>query len=112
MSLGRSFDHRSFLSRIVVNASSTPRVCLIDLFHGVVYCFLKFKKCGMYVCTRIDNGPWAEFEKVTGEDPEQQLVGEGKCPMTYLCTTHFIIHLPTFIQFIPKDLLVFCLSCP
>jgi hypothetical protein len=25
----------------------------------------------------------------------------------YLCPTHFIIHLPAFTQFIPKDLLVF-----
>jgi hypothetical protein len=31
----------------------------------------------MYVSTRIDNGPLAESEGVTGEDPEQQLVGEG-----------------------------------
>jgi hypothetical protein len=46
----------------------------------------------MYVCTRIDNGPFAESEEVVGEDPEQQLVGEGKCPLTYLCHTHFIMH--------------------
>jgi hypothetical protein len=49
----------------------------------------------------------AESKGVAGEDPEQQLVGEGKCPLTYLRPTHFIIHLPTFTQFIPKDLLVF-----
>jgi hypothetical protein len=48
----------------------------------------------MYVCTRIDNGSLAESEGVAGEDPEQQLVGEGKCPLTYLCPTHFIIHFP------------------
>jgi hypothetical protein len=35
--------------------------------------------------TRIDNGQLAESEGVAGEDPEQQLVGEGKCPLTYLC---------------------------
>jgi hypothetical protein len=46
-------------------------------------------------------------EGVAGEDPEQQLVGEGKFPLTYLCPIHFIIHLPAFTQFIPKDLLVF-----
>jgi hypothetical protein len=46
----------------------------------------------MYVCTRIDNGPFAESEEVVGEDPEQQLVGEGECPLTYLCHTHFIMH--------------------
>jgi hypothetical protein len=31
----------------------------------------------MYVCTRIDNGPFIESEEVAGEDHEQQLVGEG-----------------------------------
>jgi hypothetical protein len=66
----------------------------------------------MYGCTCIDNGPLAESEEDAGEDPEQQLVDEGKCPLTYLCPTHFIIHLPTFTQFVPKDLLVFYLSCP
>jgi hypothetical protein len=48
----------------------------------------------MDVWTRIDNGPLAESEGVVGEDPEQQLVGEGKCPLTHLCPTHFIIHSP------------------
>jgi hypothetical protein len=48
----------------------------------------------MYVWTRIDNGPLAESKGVAGEDPEQQLVGEGKCPLTHLCPTHFIIHSP------------------
>jgi hypothetical protein len=66
----------------------------------------------MYVCTRIDNGPFAESEEAAEEDPEQQLVGEGKCPLTYLCPTHFIIHLPAFTQLTPKDLLVFYSSCP
>jgi hypothetical protein len=37
----------------------------------------------MYVCTRIDNGSLVEFEEVAGEDPEQRLVGEGKCPLTH-----------------------------
>jgi hypothetical protein len=50
----------------------------------------------MYVCTHIDNCPLAESEEVAGEDPELQLVGEGKSPLTYLCPTHFIIHLPAF----------------
>jgi hypothetical protein len=54
----------------------------------------------------------AESEEVAGEDPEQQLVGESKCHLTYLCPTHIIIHFPTFTQFIPKNLLVLCLSCP
>jgi hypothetical protein len=46
----------------------------------------------MYVWTRIDNCQLAESEGVAGEDPEQQLVGEGKYPLTHLCPTHFIIH--------------------
>jgi hypothetical protein len=33
-----------------------------------------------------------ESEGVAGEDPEQQSVGEGKCPLTHLCPIHFIIH--------------------
>jgi hypothetical protein len=37
MSLGRSFDRCSFFSRIVVNAGSAPRVCLVPLFYCVVY---------------------------------------------------------------------------
>jgi hypothetical protein len=64
----------------------------------------------MYVCTRIDNDSLIESKEGAGKDPEQELVGEGKCPLTYLCPTHFIIHLPAFTQLIPKDLLVFCLS--
>jgi hypothetical protein len=50
----------------------------------------------MYVYTGMDNGPLVESEEVVGEDPEQQLVGEGKCPLTYLYPTHFIIYLPAF----------------
>jgi hypothetical protein len=48
----------------------------------------------MYVWTRIDNSKLAESEVVVGEDPKQQLVGEGKCPLTHLCPTHFIIDSP------------------
>jgi hypothetical protein len=44
-----------------------------------------------------------ESEGVAGEDPEQQLVGEGKCPLTHLCPTNSYNSLPTFTQFIPKD---------
>jgi hypothetical protein len=52
----------------------------------------------MYVWTRIDNGQLVESEGVAGEDPEQQLVGEGKCPLTYLCPTHSYNSLPAFTQ--------------
>jgi hypothetical protein len=50
----------------------------------------------MYVLTRIDNDSLAESEEVAGEDPEQHLVGEGKCPLTHLFHIHFIIYLPAF----------------
>jgi hypothetical protein len=40
---------------------------------------------------------------VVGEDPEQQLVGEGKCPLTHLCPTRSYNSLPAFTQFISKD---------
>jgi hypothetical protein len=53
--------------------------------------------------TRIDNGQLAESEGVVGEDPEQHLVGEGKCPLTHLCPTHSCNSFPAFTQFIPKD---------
>jgi hypothetical protein len=52
----------------------------------------------MYVCARIENDPVGEPE---GEAPEQQSVGGGKCPLTYLCPIRYLIHLPLYI-FIPK----------
>jgi hypothetical protein len=56
----------------------------------------------MYVCTRIENGPVEELEELAGEAPEQQSVGGGKYPLTYLCPIHSLIHLPHY-TFIPKD---------
>jgi hypothetical protein len=41
------------------------------------------------------------FEFYEIEDPEH-LFGEGKCPLTYLCPIHSLIHLPRY-TFIPKD---------
>jgi hypothetical protein len=63
------------------------------LLLGVLFFCIKFVEC-MFE-TRIDNGQLVESEGVVGEDPEQQSVGEGKCPLTHLC--------PAFTQFIPKD---------
>ena len=60
----------------------------------------------MYVCARIENDLVEEPEELAGEAPEQQSVGGGKCPLTYLCPIHSLIHLPHF-TFIPKDLLAF-----
>jgi hypothetical protein len=48
----------------------------------------------MYVCARIDNGLVEESEELAGEDPEQQLVGGGKCPLNHLCPIHSLIHFP------------------
>jgi hypothetical protein len=50
----------------------------------------------MYVCTRIENDPVGEPEELAGETPKQQSVGGGKCPLTYLCPIHSLIHLPHF----------------
>jgi hypothetical protein len=63
--------------------------------------------CGcMYVCARIENDSVEEPKELAGEAPEQQSVGGGKCPLTYLCPIHSLIHLPHFTV-IPKDWLAF-----
>jgi hypothetical protein len=56
----------------------------------------------MYVCTRIENELVEEPEELAGEASEQQSVGGGKCPLTYLDPIYSLIHLPHYI-FIPKD---------
>jgi hypothetical protein len=56
----------------------------------------------MYVCTCIEDDPVEEPEVFAGEAPEQQSVGGGKCPLTYLCPIHSLIHLPLYTC-IPKD---------
>jgi hypothetical protein len=58
----------------------------------------------MYVRTGIENDLVEEPEELAGEAPEQQSVGGGKCPLTYLCPIHSLIHLPHY-TFMPKDLL-------
>jgi hypothetical protein len=58
----------------------------------------------MYVCNRIENDSVEEPKELAGEAPEQQSVGGGKCPLTYLCPIHSLIHLPHY-TFMPKDLL-------
>ena len=60
----------------------------------------------MYACNRIENDPVEEPEELAGEAPEQQSVGGGKCPLTYLCPIHSLIHLPLY-TFMPKDWLAF-----
>jgi hypothetical protein len=64
------------------------------LLFGVLFFCIKFVEC-MFE-THIDNGQLAESERVAGEDPKQQLVGAGKCPLTHLCATHSYNLLPAF----------------
>ena len=56
----------------------------------------------MYVSARIKNDLVEEPEELAGEAPEQQSVGGGKCPLTYLYPIHSLIHLPHY-TFMPKD---------
>jgi hypothetical protein len=58
----------------------------------------------MYACKRIENDSIEEPEELAGEAPEQQSVGGGKCPLTYLCPIHSLIHLPHYTC-MPKDVL-------
>jgi hypothetical protein len=58
----------------------------------------------MYDCVHIESDLVEEPEELAGEAPEQQSVGGGKCPLTYLCPIHSLIHLPLY-TFMPKDLL-------
>jgi hypothetical protein len=60
----------------------------------------------MYVCAHIEKDPVEELEELAGEAPEQQSVGGGKCPLTYLCPIHSLIHLLHY-TFMPKDRLAF-----
>jgi hypothetical protein len=43
----------------------------------------------VYGCNRIENDLVEEPEELAGEAPEQQSVGGGKCPLTYLCLISF-----------------------
>jgi hypothetical protein len=72
--------------------------------YGVLFTF--WFEMWMNVWTRIENDLVEEPEELAGETPEQQSVGGGKCPLTYLCPIHSLIHLPHFTV-IPKDWLAF-----
>jgi hypothetical protein len=50
----------------------------------------------MYVRTRLDIVLSAESEKDAGEASEQQLFGEGKCPLTYYVL--FTYHCPAYYE--------------
>jgi hypothetical protein len=78
------------------------RAYSFDLYCCMVYCFLPFQECWMYVCTRVDIGPFVESEGIAGEDPEQQQLGEGKCPLThYVLFTYNLLSRITYLK--PKD---------
>jgi hypothetical protein len=70
----------------------------IYLLSFMVYCLLPNSNGWMYVCASIQNGLVEESEELAGEAPEQQLVGGGKCPLTYLCPIQFYNSLPAFTQ--------------
>ena len=81
-------------------------ICFICSLVWCIVGFLISMDVCMYVCTRLENDPVEEPEELAGEAPEQQSVGGGKCPLTYLCPIHSLIHLPLYI-FMPKDWLAF-----
>jgi hypothetical protein len=62
----------------------------------------------MYVCARIENDSVEEPEGLAREAPEQQSVGGGKCPLTYLCPIHSLIHLPHYTFGLDYYCLVLC----
>ena len=72
----------------------------------MVYCSFVLN-VWMYVClhSHRERSGW-RAEELAGEAPEQQSVGGGKCPLTYLCPIHSLIHLPHY-TFILKDWLAF-----
>jgi hypothetical protein len=74
----------------------------IHMFSCMAVCFLIRMDGCMYVCARIENDLVEEPEELAKEAPEQQSVGGGKCPLTYLCPIHSLIYLPHY-TFIPKD---------
>jgi hypothetical protein len=63
-------------------------------------CFLIWMDGCMYACNRIENDSVEEPEELAGEAPEQQSVGGGKCPLTYLCPKDwlaFVIHVLVYL---------------
>jgi hypothetical protein len=103
-----SFNHcEAFPLLFLAMANAISHVILyaysIYLFSCMVYCLFPNSNGWMYVfCARIENDPVEEPEELAGEAPKQQLVGGGKCPLTYLCPIHSLIHLP-HITVIPKE---------
>jgi hypothetical protein len=96
---GYSFNHcETFLRLFLAMASAISYVISyaysVYLLSCMVYCLFPNSNGWMYVCACIENGLVEEFEELAGEAPEQQPVGGGKCPLTYLYPIHSIIHFP------------------
>jgi hypothetical protein len=75
---------------------------ICSLVWCTVYFLIQMDGC-MYVCAHIENDLVEEPEELAEEASEQQLVGGGKCPLTYLCPIQFYNSLSAFTQFILKD---------
>jgi hypothetical protein len=60
---------------------------ICSLAWCTVYFLIRMDGC-MYVCARIEKDLVEEPKELAGEAPEQQSVGGGKCPLTYLCPIH------------------------
>jgi hypothetical protein len=94
-----SFNHcETFLPLFLAMANAISYVISyaysVYLLSCMVYCLFPNSNGWMYVCARIENGLVEDSEELAGEASEQQLVGRGKCPLTYLCSIHSIIHFP------------------
>jgi hypothetical protein len=94
---GYSFNHcETFLLLFLAMASAISYVIFyaysVYLLSCMVYCLFPNSNGWMYVCARIENCLVEESEELVGEAPEQQPVGGGKCPLTYLYPIHSIIH--------------------
>jgi hypothetical protein len=94
-----SFKHcETFLLLFLAMANAISYVIsyayLAYLLSCMVYCLFPNSNGCMYVCALIENDLVEKPEELAGEAPKQQLVGGGKCPLTYLCPIHSIIHFP------------------
>jgi hypothetical protein len=97
-----SFNHReTFFLLFLAMANAISYVIsyayLTYLLSCMVYCLFLIQMDGwVYVCARIENDLVEELRELAGEAPEQQSVGGGKCPLTYLCPIHSLNSPPAF----------------
>ena len=76
---------------------------ICSLVWCTVYFLIRMDVC-MYVCARIENDLVEEPVELAGETPEQLSIGGGKCPLTYLCPIHSLIHLLHFTVILKERL--------